>query len=106
MAQWDGAKALAPVMASKGLGKYMNFDAVLAGSLPAVSLKLYVIDGHERELLVGSGGIHLTQRIGKGRIVEVPEAELFTDPEKDQNAVKAATGGFRPKGKSPVQKQK
>jgi hypothetical protein len=85
-----------------GLARFLNFDTVLAGSLPALSLVLHVVDSGERELFVGRGGVHALARIDKGRVVDAPESELFQDPERDEDAVKAATKGFRPKPKETV----
>jgi hypothetical protein len=88
-AHWDGVKELATTSKSWA-GTMMNPSARAVGEMNVQSIRVQIVDGTGRLLFEESGGIHVTERVANGRLIPVPEPELFSDPSRDVRAVDIA----------------
>lgn len=87
--KWDGAEQTITGGGSKftamlgAAGRYV-------GRLDALSLQLRIADLDDVTLFEDFGGIHSLSRFEHGRFVDLPESQLFSEPERDAAAVELA----------------
>jgi hypothetical protein len=89
MANWDGVKEM--VTSSKSwLGTMFNPNAQYLGQMPALSLKISIVDVANQTLYEDYGGIQVAKRVVGGQLQDVPEPELFSNAANDSRAVDLA----------------
>jgi hypothetical protein len=86
-AKWDGT--------SEGAGRKKFWKAVLgeshSGTVPALSLQVFLFDTDDIELYVNSGGIQVLEKVGPGGTFDpVPREQLFSKEERNTRAVRLA----------------
>jgi hypothetical protein len=87
-ASWDGV--VQPVSKNRGLSALGDNSSSYAGGLPALSLKLQIIDDTGTLLFDGMGGIQLTSQFQNDHEAPLAERELFAKPGNDALAVECA----------------
>lgn len=65
------------------------------GSIPAISLIVFIDDDDGKDLFVNSGGLQVTVKLnGASKFVDIPRDSLFTDAERNAAAVREALKGL------------
>ena len=89
-ATWDGVKQ----SMTKGFWGAMAGGNTY-GTIPAVSLIVFIDDDDGKDLFVNSGGLQVAVKLGGGgKFVDLPVDSLFTDPERNATAVSEALKGL------------
>jgi len=65
------------------------------GSIPAISLIVFIADSQGNDLFVNGGGLQVAVKLGaNSKFVEVPQDELFANQERNAGAVREALEGL------------
>jgi hypothetical protein len=100
-AHWDGV--VEPVAAAPhGLAALTDQTGQLLGTMRAASLVVRIAAPDDATLFEDRGGIQLTERLVRGRSVDLPEAELLTDAAKNTQAVETALRQLAPAPPAPA----
>lgn len=99
MARWHGASE--PIMSTGRQIVEALAGISRQGTLPALSLSVYLRDIHGTDLYINSGGIQLLSKFSGGKLTTVPQQELFVNPERNQGAVDIALDPLTKKAGSP-----
>lgn len=89
-ATWDGVhQEMAKV---GGFFRLMSgkSDVNKAGTIPALSLYLSIVDPDGQWLYIRGGGLQVVARLEKGKFVDLPPDEYFADRAQSQKAVEKA----------------
>ena len=94
-AHWDGV--IEPVAAPQhGFAALTDQTSQLIGTMRAVSLIVRIAAPDDTTLFEDRGGIQLTERLIRGRSVDVPPQELFADETKNAQAIEVALRQLAP----------
>jgi len=100
-ARWDGVSQSVTGGGSALFNKSIfNRDLGYAGVLNALSLELRILDDSGTVLYRGLGGVELLEHLDRGRVVLVPDAEMFSPP---GNAAIAVNVGMQALVQPPAQ---
>jgi hypothetical protein len=89
-ATWDGVKQ----SMTKGFWGAMAGGNTY-GTIPAVSLIVFIDNDEGKDLFVNSGGLQVAVKLGGGgKFEDLPVDSLFTDPERNAMAVSEALKGL------------
>jgi hypothetical protein len=72
-----------------------------SGTVPALSLFVALSDIHGTDMYSNAGGLHVLSKISAGRFVEVPQAELFADEDRNRKAADIALNPLIGKSQEP-----
>jgi beta-barrel assembly-enhancing protease len=90
-AKWDGIKQNAVDLGTwKKRGFFEGTQLTGFGRMPALSLRLLIVDRNNEVLFVNRGGIQLLRQVINRKLEPVPQAQVLTAPEHDVEAVRVA----------------
>lgn len=89
-ASWDGVKQ---TMTKGFMGALAGGNTY--GTIPAMSLVVFIDNDDGKDLFVNSGGLQVTVKLaGNGKFEDLPIDSLFADPERNSMAVSEALKGL------------
>ncbi len=95
IADWDGADE--SIASGTGVSKgFLDPNGDYMGTLPALSLFVRITNGEDETVYEDVGGIQLAGRVDHGYVVDLPEARLLTDKNRNEAAVHLALHALVP----------